>query len=247
ASGMAVAILIGLWIVDELSYDRYHANHSRIAVVLRNGTLTGQTYTTAYLPYALGDELKTKYGENFKHVVMAWPESDHILSVGEKSLTSNGQFIEPAAPEMFSLRMVHGSVEGLLEQNSIMLSASFAKALFGDTDPVGKDLRIDNRMDVTVTGVYENLPHNSHLHSIEFFAPWDLWVSFNQWMLTQGFTNNFLIDFVVCGSVNQRPSTINSNPSLINSPRLANSSHSIFPGNFADLCQTPPDILRSSY
>lgn len=192
ATGMAVAILIGLWIFDELSFDRYHKNHARIAQVMRNGTLSGETYTTPYLPFALGDELKTKYSENFKHVVMAWPAGDHILSVGEKSLTSNGQFIEPTAPEMFSLRMVHGSVEGLQEQNSIMLSASLAKALFGDADPLGKDLRIDNRMDVTVTGVYENLPHNSHLHSIEFFAPWGLWVSFNQWMVTQGFTNNFL-------------------------------------------------------
>jgi ABC-type antimicrobial peptide transport system permease subunit len=196
ATGMAVAILIGLWIYDELSYNRYHENHSRIAKVMRNGTLTGQFYTFSYLPYALGDELKTKYGSNFRNVVMAWPEADHILSAGENKLMANGQFMEPSAPEMFSLAMVSGTREGLKGPNSILLSASAAKSLFGDDDVLGKDLLIDNRMNVTVTGVYEDLPHNSHLHEVKFVAPWDLFVSHNQWMTTQGFTTNFLNIYV---------------------------------------------------
>lgn len=196
ATGMSVAILIALWTFDELSFNHYHENHSRIAQVMRNGTLNGETGTTPYLPYPLGDELKTKYGANFKHVLMAWPQGDHILSAGENKMTFNGQFMESSAPEMFSLRMISGTRGGLNRPNSIFLSASLAKSLFGDSDALGKDLVIDNRMNVTVTGVYNDLPHNSYLYGVEFLAPWDLFVTFNQWMTTQGFTNNFLHIYV---------------------------------------------------
>src|SRR5690606_7041763 len=196
ATGMAVAILIALWIFDELSFNRYHENHSRIAQVMRNGTLTNETFTTPYLPYALIDELKAKYGANFKHVLVAWPEGDHILSAGETRLTSNGQFMEWFAPDMFSLRMIAGTRGGLRRPNSILLSASMAKSLFGDDNALGKDLTIDNRMSVTVTGVYDDLPHNSSLYGLEFLAPWELFLTYSQWVTTQGFTNNFLNIYV---------------------------------------------------
>ncbi|MDV3310433.1 MAG: ABC transporter permease [Cyclobacteriaceae bacterium] len=217
ATGMAVAILIGLWIFDELSFNRYHENYSRIAQVLRNGTLSGQTYTTSWLPYALGDELRTKYGANFKHVLVAWPEGDHILSVGENKLTSNGQFMEAAAPEMFSFRMTAGTRDGLTSPNSILLSVSMAKALFGDSDPLGKDLLIDNRMNVTVTGVYDDFPHNSSLYGVEFVAPWDLFVMFNQWVTTQGFANNFLKIYVEIGpAVAMDEASLNIRDAIVN-------------------------------
>lgn len=196
AMGMAVAMLIGLWVFDELAFNKYHTNYSRIGRVLRQGTLNGETGTTNYLPYALADELKTKYGSNFKNVVIAWPLGDHILSAGDVKFSQPGQFIEPAAPEMFSFRIVNGTGEGLRNPNSILLSSSVAKALFGDVDPLHKALLIDNKMNVVVTGIYEDFPHNSHFHGVKFFAPWDLFVSHNQWMVSQGFTNNFLDIYV---------------------------------------------------
>ncbi len=196
AMGMTVAMLIGFWIYDELSYDRYHDNYNRIARVIRNGTLNGNTGSTTYLPYALGDELKTKYSSNFKHIVMAWPVGVHILSTVDKKLSHTGQFIEPSAPEMLTLKMLKGSWIGLKDPHSIFLSASLASILFGDDDPMEKMIKIDNAMDVKVTGVYEDLPHNTHFRDADFFAPWELFVTHNQWMLSQGFKNNFLDIYV---------------------------------------------------
>ena len=194
--GMTVAMLIGLWIYDELSFDRYHQKYNRIARVIRNGTANGETMSNTFLPYALGDELKTKYGGNFKQVVMASPLGDHILSVDDKRLSQKGEFIEAGAPKMFTFKMVKGSLDGLKDPHSIFLSESLAKNLFGDTDPMEKQLKIDNKMDVKVTGVYEDLPHNTHFHEAKFFAPWDLLVSHNQWMLNHGFKVNFLDIYV---------------------------------------------------
>ena len=202
AVGMAVAMLIGLWIYDELSFDKYHQNYDRIARVMRTGTINNETFAVTYLPYALGDELKTKYGSQptgtgqFKHVLMAWPVQDYSLSVGDKKLSQKGEFIEAAASEVFTLNMVKGTRSGLKDPNSIMISASAANAIFGDADPMGKPVKINGTMDAKVTGVYADLPRNTQFQDVDFFAPWDLYVSANGWMKNQGFDNNFLDIYV---------------------------------------------------
>ena len=73
ALGMAIAILIGLWVYDEFNFNQYHNRYKSIGKVTRQGTLNGETFTTSYLPYALSDELKTAYAANFENVVTAWP------------------------------------------------------------------------------------------------------------------------------------------------------------------------------
>ena len=104
---------------------------------------------------------------------------DHILSVGETKLSLRGEFIEAEGPEMFTLNIVQGSSTGLNDPHSIILSQSAAKALFGNDNPMGKLLKIDNsdRMDVKVTGIYEDLPYNTYFHDMKFYAPFDLLVS----------------------------------------------------------------------
>jgi putative ABC transport system permease protein len=196
ATGMTVALLIGVWIYDELTFNHNHGNHQRIGRVMRNGTLNGETFTTTFLPYALGDELKTKYGSNFKKIVMAWPVNDHILSFQNNKFSKRGEFIEAGAPEMFSFSMLSGSHDALKNLNSVILSESSARTLFGDGDPINQIVTIDNTMEVKVTGVYKDFPHNSHFYDVHFFAPWDLFVTYNNWMTTQGFSNNFLDIYV---------------------------------------------------
>jgi putative ABC transport system permease protein len=196
AIGMAVAMLIGLWIYDELAFNRYHKNYDSIARVMRNLNMNGEIISTAILPNALGDELKNKYSSSFKQVTMAWEVDGQILSAGEKKLSVLGEFIEANGPEMFSLNMRKGTWSGLIDPHSVFLSESVAKALFGDEDPMDKVLKIGNRLDVKVTGIYEDLPYNTHFYGVKFFAPWDLIVSANEWMQHQSFTNDFLDIYV---------------------------------------------------
>ncbi len=102
--------------------------------------------------------------------------------MGDNKLSLTGEFIEAEAPDMLTLHMLKGTRAGLKDINSIMLSASAAKALFGDGDPMDKVVKINNTMDAKVTGVYEDLPHNSEFHEVEFFAPWDLYLSVNPYL-----------------------------------------------------------------
>jgi putative ABC transport system permease protein len=183
AVGMAVAMLNGLWIWDELSFNTYYKNYDRIGHINTRGVdEKWGPYVNNSMQYPLATELKTKYKSNFKHFVTASWVVDNILAAGENKVSRTGQFMEDQAPEMLSLNMVYGSRQGLKEPHSILLSATTAKALFGDVDPTNKVLKISNKTDVKVTGVFEDFPLNTEFYKLKFIAPFALWVSQNDWI-----------------------------------------------------------------
>jgi len=182
AVGMAVAILIGLWIYDELSFDKYNKNYDRVAQIMQHQTFNGNKGTENSIPMPLVTELKNKYGSNFKYLVMASWQGKFILSNGDKKLSIEGNYMDVDAPRMLSLRMLKGTDNGLKDPHSILISASTAKAIFGDEDPMNKSIKIANKLDVKVTGVYENIPYNSRFRTLHFIAPWDLYVSSEKWV-----------------------------------------------------------------
>ncbi len=182
AIGMAIAMLIGLWIWDELSFNKFHTNYGNIAQVMKMERFNGEGNTRASLPRPLEAEMRNKYGNNFKHIVMSRYDEEHILSIGDKKISQTGRFMQPGAPDMLSLKMLKGVKEGLRDMYSVMLSSSAAKALFGDADPLNQLIRMDNQVTVTVTGVYEDIPYNTEFKNIKFLSTWDLTVAQNEWM-----------------------------------------------------------------
>ncbi|TWI98818.1 ABC-type antimicrobial peptide transport system permease subunit [Mucilaginibacter frigoritolerans] len=179
--GMAVAILIGLWVYDELSFNKNFDNYSNIAQVMQHQTFNGDVETQTSLPYLIGNELKGAYGNNFKYVTMCSWTDGHILTFGEKKITKSGNYFEPQVTDMLSLKMLKGTHAALQDNHAIILSASTAKALFGDADPINKQIKIDNKFNVTVTGIYEDLPYNSDFNNLTFIATWNLYIDNNLW------------------------------------------------------------------
>ncbi|WP_337044678.1 FtsX-like permease family protein [Emticicia sp. 17c] len=184
AVGMSVAMLIGLWVYDELSYNTYHKNYDSIAQVKNKSTdpNTGITRSGDALQFPLGTALKNNYKHYFKHVLRAFWFGNYTLTSDNDKFPKTGEFIEGDVIEMLSLKMLKGSSASLQDPHSIILSKSTADAIFGDQDPLNKNLKIDNRMDVVVRGVYEDLPRNNRFSEIQFFSPWSLWVSSNEWV-----------------------------------------------------------------
>jgi putative ABC transport system permease protein len=172
--GMAVVALIGLWIYDECTYDRYNPHYDHIARLMQFETANGETGSTMSLPYPLLNELRTTYGGAFKRVVASWWTRDHVLRFGDKKLTQKGTFMEPGAPDLLALHLLSGEPKALQDPASILLSASTAKALFGDRDAIGQTLHIDGKLTVAVKGVYADIPANSAFKGIQFISPLDL-------------------------------------------------------------------------
>jgi len=173
-------MLIGMWIYDEISFDKYHKNYNRITQVIQNVTNNGEVQTWFQVPYPLAAEMRKDYGSDFKAIVMTTGVGSHVMAFGDKKLTEGGNFMEPQGPEMFSLKMLKGNLNALNDQSSIMLSASAVKAFFGDADPMNKMLKMDNQVSLKVAGVYEDLPKNSSLADMQFIGAWDRFAIDNQ-------------------------------------------------------------------
>lgn len=193
ALGMAVAIVIGLWVYDELSFNRYHQNYSRIAQVMKGGSFEGKHYVgQRSLPFPLIDELKNNYGANFKHIVPASWRSDWVLSIQDKKISKTGMFIGEGAPEMLTFKMIQGTWKGLKDMNSIMISRSTAEALFNNSDALNQIVKMNSEREATITGVYEDFPKNTAFYGVQFFRPWEFMVNDGDWMKQQGWDNHFL-------------------------------------------------------
>ncbi len=164
AAGMAVALLVGLWVVKEYSYDRFLPNYKRLYQVDVNFTIknTG-VITQSAISIPVADVLRENFPEIKAVAVSDWMGS-HDLLVGTKKLYINGASIGSDFLKMFRYPLIMGNENTVLNDPfSIVLTESTAKALFGKADPMNKSVRIDNLHDVKVTGIMKDVPANSSL------------------------------------------------------------------------------------
>jgi len=181
--GMAVAVLIGLWIYDEVSFDQQGGHYDRIARVVQNVTNNNEVSTWMSVPFPLAEVLRKDYGNNLKRVIRA-VENDELFTLGHKKINEHGGYFEPGAPELFGMRMIQGSLNGLDNlPGTIFLSQSMAKAFFGDADPINQNLQLDTTV-IRVMGVYEDFPRNSSFAELKFMSPWALFYNRSTWLRT---------------------------------------------------------------
>jgi ABC-type antimicrobial peptide transport system permease subunit len=172
AVGMAVAMLVGLWMYDELSTNKHFKNYDSIYQVILHQSNRGEISTNWVTPFPMGDELKSKYSD-FKGVAMCDGGGRHSLENGEKKVMKDGYFIGKDAVNMFSLNIVYGDKNPLNDPYSIVLTDETARVLFNTTNAVGKIIKLDNAHDVKVTAVVTKEPKNSSF-IFDYLLPWKL-------------------------------------------------------------------------
>jgi putative ABC transport system permease protein len=187
AAGMAVAMIIGLWIADEVSANRDFKNYESIYQVMMNQTFDGKRDTQTALPYPMGDELKAKYPD-FKAVAICDWGASRSLVYGDKKISKYGHYIGEDAVDMFSLKILSGDKNPLHELNSIVLTEETAKALFPNENPLNKIVRLDNTVDLKVTAIVSKLPKNSSF-SFDYLVPFQLQESLYPWIKLYHKTN----------------------------------------------------------
>jgi putative ABC transport system permease protein len=182
AMGMTVAILIGLWMHDELTFNTHHKNYDRIAQVMQHQIFNGEISTQTANPGVLSEEIRNVYGSDFKYVAQTSWNYGHTLAFGDKMLQVPGSYAEQDITHLLGLEMTNGSADGLEDINAILIAESTAEKFFGDDDPIGKVLRIDNRSDLQVAGVYKDLPANTTFRDLNFIVSWELFLQHNAWV-----------------------------------------------------------------
>jgi len=197
AIGMAFATLIGLWIQYETSFDSFHKNKDRIALVEKHTLYNNNRNTQEATPLPLHDELKSSYPEVKRATRMDFGDQ-HSLVVGNNKFKKLGRYVDPDFLEMFSFQLMKGNGKTALnDPNSIILTESLATALFGKAEPIGKTIKLDNQFDVQVTAVAKDVPANSTIQ-FDYLAPYEFGVQVSEFVRNNktDWGNNFLMNVV---------------------------------------------------
>lgn len=171
AVGMASAILILLWIQDELSYDEFHENKDRIYEVWNRLPSDGKIRCWNTVPAPLARTLEKDLPE-VERAVRVESDNEMLLSVGDKKIIKSGNIVDTGFLQMFSFPMLKGNPSTALnDMHSVVLTEKTAKSLFGNEDAMGKIVKIDNKDNFIVTGILKDLPNNTRFYC-EFLLPW---------------------------------------------------------------------------
>jgi ABC-type antimicrobial peptide transport system permease subunit len=200
AVGLACCILILLWVQDELSYDRFHAQADDLYRAVTEYQKTEPV--THYWPVCapLAPALKEDYPEILRATRFTRLRRGQLVKYGDKSLLETQICLtDPDFFKMFTFPLVQGDSGSVLsDPNSLVLTEEIAIKYFGSENPLGKTLNINNEYDFTVTGVMKNVPHNSHF-KFDFLVPFiriedfeQDWAVLDNWTLS-GFASYFLL------------------------------------------------------
>ena len=198
AIGMAVALLIGLWVYDQYSYDKSLPDYQRLYRVQRNFDSNGDTLTFLSTSLKLADALRNQIPE-VEYVAECAGMGPHGLMIRDKKLYLNGGIVGSDFLKMFQYPLVKGNAATVFKDAySIVLTQSTAKAFFGNEDPVNKTIRFDNKHDLKVTGILEDLPGNSSFN-FKYLVPFSYFEQTNDYVKRQrtgSFGNNSYSIFV---------------------------------------------------
>lgn len=190
--GMACAVLILLWVHDEMSYNKFHKNYNNLYQVMENQTYEGKTYTFSALPGPFAPAIKAEIPEIQYASRTDWG-SQVLFTLGDKSIYERGLFADPDLLRMFSFDLLKGNPEVLNDPTSLIITEEMAEKFFGRNDPVGKTLKVDNDRVLTVKGVVKTPPRNSNIR-FSWLASFGIYEQKNEWLQQWG--NNGIMTYV---------------------------------------------------
>lgn len=171
AIGITCSLLILLWVADELSFDKFHPKSDRLYQVWVRSHYNGKINSWRSVPLPTYEAMKGADSKIARSVVYDWG-NNHLLTLNDTRINKRAYYVSEEFLEMFEFPLVRGSAaQALDDPASIVITESTSKALFGDEDPINQTLRVDDKMDVKVTGVLKDIPKNSSLQ-FDFLLTW---------------------------------------------------------------------------
>jgi putative ABC transport system permease protein len=171
AVGMASAILIFLWIQNEVGYDQFHEKKDRIYEAWNKAKVDNKLWSWNTTPKILARTAEQNLPE-VERAVRVDDGNNFLFSVGDKRITQEGDIVDTGFLQMFSFPLVKGNpLTALNDMHSIVVTEKLAKSLFGDEDAMGKVVKLDNQDNFKVTGIIKDLPANTRFN-FEYLLPW---------------------------------------------------------------------------
>jgi len=193
--GLASCMILLLYVAYEWSYDKQFTDFDKTYVVYNNQKTPTETFSFAATPGVLAVEAKQTVPGIEKIARLDYP-TDRLITYKQNSFKKGSVFVDADFTKIFDLKVLKGNPSEFLKNpNSIVLTETLAKNLFGDEDPLNKTLRIDNSEELKVEGVVADVPKNSSIQ-YEFLMPWALYEKLNQWTKDASWGTNFCLTFV---------------------------------------------------
>lgn len=172
AIGMACCLLISIWVLDELSYDRFHTNAPQLYRVEEDQQYSGRVFHVSVTPHPLAPALIEEIPEIVDATRLVW-SGGLLFRYGEKAFFEYSvRAADPSFFQMFTFPLIKGDKNRVLESAySLVINEDIAEKYFGREDPLGKVITINNTHEFTVDGVIKNVPHNSILQ-FEVLVPY---------------------------------------------------------------------------
>src|SRR5882724_3932815 len=172
AVGLATAILICLWIQNEVSHDRFHPNIDRLYLMNNRDKNNGGDYVWNNTCRPLGPAIQKDYPEVERVVRVNNSGANFLISHDDKHFSIHGNFVDTGFFNLFNFPLLEGNPATALNSvKNIVLTQQLAKKLFGDQDAMGKTVRVDSADYLTVTGVLKDLPGNTDFQ-FDYLLPW---------------------------------------------------------------------------
>ncbi|MCD4737355.1 MAG: ABC transporter permease, partial [Bacteroidales bacterium] len=181
ATGIAIAILIYLWVQYETSFAKCFENHRSLYLAYCEYIYpTGNKYS-GVTTTALGPALKAQFPEIVNYARTS--SRKWTLGTNENRFSETGTPVDSSFFSMYSMKFVRGNPQKVFsDQHNIVLSESLATKIFGKNDPINQTLRIEDWYDAKVTGVYEDFPKETHFWTnYEFFVPFEIFEEIYGW------------------------------------------------------------------
>lgn len=230
AIGLAICLMISLFVIDEFSYDKYNLNADRIYRVNANIKINGSGINSRSTPAPMAGVLMKDYPQIEQATRLARGGNMLVLKGAQTLVEPNCFYADPNIFSVFSLDMISGDKKTALNQpNAIVISASMARKYFNTTDAVGKTLKVDNTTFCKVTGVIKDTPAQSHLHFNAIRSMATLADSRSDFWLSNNFTTYVLV------SPGTTAATLNGYLKTVAKKYVEPQLMNIFHSSFADL------------
>lgn len=182
AIGIVCSILILLWVEDEVSFDMFIPKAEKLNQVWVNAEFDNKINSWRSVSLPLYEALKTADSHIKNTCVMGWGRT-RLLVDGDKRLMKRGYYVSEEFLEMFEYPLIQGDPSIVLDEpSSIVITQDLAKLFFGDNDPIGQIIKVDNESSLQVTGLLENIPGNSSFE-FDFIIPWKHNEQTNEWVV----------------------------------------------------------------
>jgi predicted permease len=165
AIAISCALLMLMWVQDELSWESFQKNKDTIYRVEQDQPTSKGAFHVNLTPYPMARALVDEMPEVENSTRYDYPGTLLMQHNEKKFYENEARCVDPSFLDLFTYPLVKGDTKtALIKPSSMVITEEVAQKYFGDTDPIGKTITLENKYPFTVTGIMRNIPKNTNLN-----------------------------------------------------------------------------------